>query len=253
MGQEFRPASRGPDARPLRIISNMAVGDAIRSARRRHGEFQRYLHLLSVGGFLGTTRNIFRILRERAWARARRHAGYGLRQMETGNAEVAVCVAAAERREVLQRASRRNETRRKMKPRISRITQIKSCLLMVGIGTALAAWGQGRGGGQAVDPWPGMKRLLAVADVQTGYHHDSISHALATVERIGRDWRTYVTMIRTDSQLITHSQIKGQGRYDGRDVNAKTLNFYDALFMLPSGYGTRTEDQKAELLSFVRD
>ncbi len=127
------------------------------------------------------------------------------------------------------------------------------CLLMVGIGTALAAWGQGRGGGQAVDPWPGMKKLLAVADVQTGYHHDSISHALATVERIGRDWRTYVTMIRTDSQLITHSQIKGQGRYDGRDVNAKTLNFYDALFMLPSGYGTLTEDQKAELLSFVRD
>ena len=127
------------------------------------------------------------------------------------------------------------------------------CLLMVGIGTALAAWGQGRGGGQAVDPWRGMKKLLAVADVQTGYHHDSISHALATVERIGRDWRTYVTMIRTDSQLITHSQIKGQGRYDGRDVNAKTLNFYDALFMLPSGYGTLTEDQKAELLSFVRD
>ena len=127
------------------------------------------------------------------------------------------------------------------------------CLLIVTAGVALGAWGQGRGGGQTADPWPGMKKLLAVADVQSGYHHDSISHALATVERIGRDSKTFATMIRTDSQLITHSQVKGTGRYEGRDVNAKTLTFYDALFMLPSGFGTMSEDQKAELLSFIRD
>jgi hypothetical protein len=42
----------------------------------------------------------------------------------------------------------------------------------------------GAGGGQA-DPWPNLKKLLAVADVQSGFHHDSISHALATVEQIG--------------------------------------------------------------------
>src|SRR5439155_14458642 len=131
--------------------------------------------------------------------------------------------AFAEGRQVLQRPSRRNETRRTM--RFNRI-----CLLVAAITTAVWAWGQGRGGGQAADPWPGMKKLLAVADVQTGYHHDSISHALATVERIGRESKTFATMIRTDSQLITHAQIKGQGRYEGRDVNAKTLNFYDAIF-----------------------
>src|SRR5207244_9388052 len=79
------------------------------------------------------------------------------------------------------------------------------------------------------------------------------SHALATVERIGGDSASYVTMIRTGSQLITHAPVKGHDRYEGRDVNAKTLNFYDALFMLPSGYGTLTEDQKAELLAFVHD
>ena len=45
---------------------------------------------------------------------------------------------------------------------------------------------QGRGGGGQADPWPTSKKLLAVADVQTGFHHDSISHALATVEQIGR-------------------------------------------------------------------
>src|SRR5262249_11016775 len=188
---------------------------------------------MSVYRFLRTTRNVLRILRERAWQGLCRHAGYGLRQMETRNAEVAVRIAPAARREVLQRAARRNEARRSMK-----LTRIS--LLMLAVGPARGAGGRGGGGVQPADPWPGMKKLLAVADVQTGYHHDSISHALATVERIGRDSKTYVTMIRTDSQLVTHAPIKGSGRYEGRDVNARTLNFYDALFMLPSGFGTLT-------------
>jgi type 1 glutamine amidotransferase len=95
--------------------------------------------------------------------------------------------------------------------------------------------------------------LLAVADVQSGFHHDSISHALATVEQIGRKANAYVTMIRTDSQLITKGQIVGKGRYEGRGVNARTLDFYDAIFMLPSGFGTMSEQQKKELLAFVHD
>ena len=51
---------------------------------------------------------------------------------------------------------------------------------------------QGRGGGAQADPWPGKKHLLAVADVQSGFHHDSISHALATVEQIGRKADAYM-------------------------------------------------------------
>src|SRR5207253_2211882 len=115
--------------------------------------------------------------------------------------------------------------------------------------------GQGRGaaGATQADPWPGRKHLLAVADVQTGFHHDSISHALATVEHLGRESGAYMTMIRTDSQLMTKGQIAGQGRYEGRGVNARTLDYYDAIFMLPSGFGTMNEQQKADLLSFVRD
>lgn len=112
--------------------------------------------------------------------------------------------------------------------------------------------GQGRGAGQP-DPWPGKKHLLAVADVQSGFHHDSISHALATVEQIGRKSDAYMTMIRTDSQLITKGQITGRDRYEGRGVNARTLDYYDAIFMLPSGFGTMSDQQKADLVSFVRD
>ena len=112
--------------------------------------------------------------------------------------------------------------------------------------------GQGRGGGQP-DPWAGKKHVLAVADVQSGFHHDSISHALATVEQIGRKSDAYMTMIRTDSQLMTKGQIAGRDRYEGRGVNARTLDYYDAIFMLPSGFGTMSEQQKADLISFVRD
>lgn len=104
------------------------------------------------------------------------------------------------------------------------------------------------------DPWAGRKKLLAVADVQTGYHHDSISHALATVERIGRQTGDYVTEIRTDSQLITRQPILGVGaKYGGKRVNARNLDDFDALFLLPSGEGTMSPEQKADLLAYVRD
>jgi type 1 glutamine amidotransferase len=120
-------------------------------------------------------------------------------------------------------------------------------------GGRAAGGAQGRGGRGQADPWLGQKKLLAIADVQSGFHHDSISHALATVEQIGRRSGAYVTMIRTDSQLITKGQIVGRGRYEGRGVNARTLDFYDAIFMLPSGFGTMSDEQKRDLLSFVHD
>lgn len=128
---------------------------------------------------------------------------------------------------------------------------LATVVLLAASSHSMSAQGQ-RGPGQS-DPWSGSKKLLAVADVQSGFHHDSISHALATVEQIGRQSKSYVTMIRTDSQLITKGQITGHDRYEGRSVNARTLNFYDGIFMLPSGFGTLSEQQKADLLSFVRD
>lgn len=107
---------------------------------------------------------------------------------------------------------------------------------------------------QQPDPWPGMKRLLIVADVQTGFHHDSINHAMAVIEQMGREHREWATVIRTDSQLVTKQPIAGQGaRYAGRNVNARNLGQFDAVFFLGSGAGTLTAQQKADLLSFVRD
>ena len=48
-------------------------------------------------------------------------------------------------------------------------------------------------------PAPVRKHVLAWADVRQGYQHDSITHAMATIERLGRESGLYDTWIRTDS------------------------------------------------------
>lgn len=108
------------------------------------------------------------------------------------------------------------------------------------------------------DPFPGKKKVLAVGDVHTGYQHDSISHALATIERLGRQSGDFVTYIRTDTQLITKSDIYGTGRYSApptgtRRTNAKNLNYFDAIFFFGLGEEELTDQQKTDLLSFVHD
>ena len=56
-------------------------------------------------------------------------------------------------------------------------------------------------------PRPTRKQVLAWGDVRYGFQHDSVSHALATIERLGRESGLYDTYIRTDSQLITKQPI----------------------------------------------
>jgi len=148
------------------------------------------------------------------------------------------------------------------------MTMRKAAVCLMGLGLALSSSafaqnapsagppppGQGAQGMARVDPWPGMKRLLILADVQTGYHHDSINHAMAVIEQLGRESGRWVSFIRTDSQVVTSQPITGTGeRYGGRSINARNLDFYDAIFFLGSGSGTLSDEQKADLLSFVRD
>ena len=105
---------------------------------------------------------------------------------------------------------------------------------------------------------PPRKHVLAWADVRNGYQHDSISHALATMERLGRESGAYDTTIRTDSQLITRRPIvfpKGTGIAAGAggDFNVHDLTYFDAIFF----FGVREIDLsaagRADLLAFVRD
>jgi type 1 glutamine amidotransferase len=93
---------------------------------------------------------------------------------------------------------------------------------------------------------PPRNRVLAWADTTSGYQHDSISHALATIERLGRESGAFDVYIRTDSQLITKQPIPQPAR------NTRNLTYFDAIFYFGTGEGL-TNDQRRDLISFVKD
>ena len=96
-------------------------------------------------------------------------------------------------------------------------------------------------------PAPPRKRLLALGDTHTGYTHDSIGHALAVIDHLGRQSGLYDTYIRTDSQWITKQPIPLPAR------NTKNLNDFDAVFLFISGEGNWTDQQKKDFVSFVKE
>jgi type 1 glutamine amidotransferase len=91
--------------------------------------------------------------------------------------------------------------------------------------------------------------VLAWGDVRYGFQHDSVSHALATIERLGRESGLYDTYIRTDSQLITKQPIM----LGARPSNAKNLNYFDAIFFFGLREIELSDQQKADLMSFIKE
>jgi type 1 glutamine amidotransferase len=78
-----------------------------------------------------------------------------------------------------------------------------------------------------------------------GYQHDSITDAMATVWKLGRDSGLWDAQLRTDYQLITKKKLT---------ANAKNLDTFDAIvFANSTGEMTLDEDQKKDLLAFVHD
>src|SRR6185503_2508858 len=55
------------------------------------------------------------------------------------------------------------------------------------------------------------KHILAWADVRNGSQHESIWHALGTIEKLGHDSGLYDTGFRTDSQIITKKDMMQAG------------------------------------------
>ena len=90
------------------------------------------------------------------------------------------------------------------------------------------------------------KRVLAWGDTLTAYQHDSISHALATIERLGRESGAFDTYIRTDSQWITKQPVPAPAR------NTRNLDYFDAIVFYGTG-DNLTADQKKDLMKFIRE
>lgn len=140
-----------------------------------------------------------------------------------------------------------------------------SLLVLLALLPGAGAWAQGTApvrqfapgsqqpaamGGRANPRRPGRKNLLAWVDVRNGFQHDSISHAVSVIERLGYDSGVYDTYIRSDSQPITKHGMFGS---DGQAVYGHDLNDFDAIFFFGVREIDLTAQQRADLLSFVHD
>src|SRR6476620_11298948 len=73
---------------------------------------------------------------------------------------------------------------------------------------------------------PKRKKVLAIGEVK-GFQHDSVSHALASIEKWGKETGLWDTYIRTDTQLVTKEKIPAG--------NAKNLDYFDAVVFYTTG------------------
>jgi hypothetical protein len=95
------------------------------------------------------------------------------------------------------------------------------------------------------------KAVLAWADTRNGIaQHESTSHALAVIERLGYESGAYDTYIRTDSNIVARKPLMTTGRPAS---GGPSLASVDAIFFLGHREIELTDQQKAELTSFIRD
>ena len=114
-----------------------------------------------------------------------------------------------------------------------------------------AQGGRGRGGGRGARQRSGRKVVLAWADTRNGIaQHDSVSHALALVERLGYESGLWDTYIRTDSNTASYQpkMTTGQPASGG-----PSLANVDAIFFMGHREVPIDDQQKADLLKFVHD
>ena len=89
-----------------------------------------------------------------------------------------------------------------------------------------------------------QKKHLLVLGEEKGYRHESVSHAMAVIERLGEQTGLWDTTIRTDTEPLTKKKL---------EFNAKNLNDFDAIFMFTGGDPEMDAQQKADFLSFIHD
>jgi type 1 glutamine amidotransferase len=87
------------------------------------------------------------------------------------------------------------------------------------------------------------KQLLVIGE-EKGYRHQAVSHALATIERLGTETDLWDTTIRTDTEALTKKRL---------EYNAKNLNNFDAVLFFTGGELEMDPQQKADFLSFIHD
>src|SRR5215468_2387946 len=60
-----------------------------------------------------------------------------------------------------------------------------------------------------------QKKHLLVLGEEKGYRHESVSHAMATIERLGQETGLWDSVLRTDTEVLTKKKL---------EYNAKNLD-----------------------------
>ena len=109
----------------------------------------------------------------------------------------------------------------------------------------------GRGGRGGRGRPAGRKAVLAWADTRNGIaQHDSVTHALAIIERLGYESGLWDTYIRTDSNIISYHPLMTTGQPAS---GGPSLSNVDAIFFMGHREVAIDDQQKADLLKFVHD
>jgi type 1 glutamine amidotransferase len=91
----------------------------------------------------------------------------------------------------------------------------------------------------------GRKHILFIGHSKY-YDHDSVSKAMYTMSKLGVESELFDVTFRTDFKLVTKQEIP-------QYLNAKNLDFFDAVMLFTQGELLLDEQQRADLISFVRD
>jgi type 1 glutamine amidotransferase len=90
---------------------------------------------------------------------------------------------------------------------------------------------------------PAKKHLLVIGE-EKGYRHEAVSHAMATIERLGTECGLWETTLRTDTEVLTKKKL---------EYNAKNLNDFDAVLFYTGGDLEMDGQQKFDFISFIHD
>ena len=91
---------------------------------------------------------------------------------------------------------------------------------------------------------PATKKKLLVIGEEKGYRHEAVTHAMVTIDKLGRDTGLWDTVIRTDTEALTKKKL---------EYNAKNLNDFDAIVFYTGGTLEMDDQKRADFLSAIND
>ncbi len=90
----------------------------------------------------------------------------------------------------------------------------------------------------------GERKHLLFLGGSAFFAHDSVSHAMFTMAKIGERTGLFDVRFRTDTELVTKQKLRG---------NRKNLDYFDAVMFYTQGDLELTDGQKADLMRFVKE